>query len=72
MAPFHEEDEEKESSFEKPEDESFTDSGLDTGSKSDESCVEIERRSVESVPTFDNLKETVFKTHAICTNVSKL
>lgn len=72
LAPFHEEDEEKESSFEKPEDGSFTDSGLDTGSKSDESCVEIERRSVESVPTFDNLKETVFKTHAICTNVSKL
>lgn len=72
LAPFNEEDEEKESTFEKPEDGSFTDSGLDTGSKSDESCIEIERSSIESVPTFDNLRETVFKTHAICSNVSQL
>lgn len=71
LAPFNEEEDEKEITFEKTENGSCTDSGLDIGLKSDESSVEIEESPVQNVQTFDMIKESVFGTHAICFNVSK-
>lgn len=72
LAPFSKEEDEKENTFEKTDNGSCTDSGLDIGLKSDESIVEIEVSSVQSSPTFDKIKESLFGTHAICLNVSRI
>lgn len=72
LTPFSKEEDEKENTFEKIDNGSCTDSGLDIGLKSDESFDETEESTVQSSPTFDKIKESLFGTHAICLNVSKI